>query len=393
MVIFGRNGGLLERGAAVLPRLQCYCIPMPDFLSPELQALRERALTLARGPLTTLLGKNELEPKARESQARAASKAAEIYSLTQDKNTSAMALLVAREALAMHGVTQLSGIFGAAPGLLANVEEPLRSTHLLPLLSGEKRTGFAFTEPANAPRPSWASVDGQTLVVTGQKSYVTGGADASFITALLEIEGEGPSMVVIDCDLPGVSITRRFESLDGSHHAAFQFDAVRVPRHHAIGAPGEGRTQAMQNISAVRRAVAAECLGSCIYILDLVANELQRDRKGIKKSDSERVRLRFGGMLIQAYAARSMVYRTARLADAGENVVNETIAAKVFASETANQIADMAIQLLGGEALVYGHPLEAQMRRLRGLRLAEGESDTLRANLSRGFLDLGKGRI
>ena len=78
---------------------------------------------------------------------------------------------------------------------------------------------------------------------------------------------------------------------------------------------------------------------------------------------------------------------------AGENVVNETIAAKVFASETANQIADMAIQLLGGEALVYGHPLEAQMRRLRGLRLAEGESDTLRANLSRGFLDLGKGRI
>ena len=105
------------------------------------------------------------------------------------------------------------------------------------------------------------------------------------------------------------------------------------------------------------------------------------------------MRLRFGELRIQAYAVRSTVYRTARLADAGHNVVNETIAAKVLAAEAANQVADVAIQLVGGEALVSGHPLEAIVRRMRGLRLAEGESDTLRVNLSRGFLDLGKGRI
>jgi alkylation response protein AidB-like acyl-CoA dehydrogenase len=53
----------------------------------------------------------------------------------------------------------------------------------------------------------------------------------------------------------------------------------------------------------------------------------------------------------------------------------------------------MAVQLVGGEALVEGHPLEGAIRRVRASRLVEGDTDTLRVNLSRGFLDLGKGRI
>jgi alkylation response protein AidB-like acyl-CoA dehydrogenase len=209
----------------------------------------------------------------------------------------------------------------------------------------------------------------------------------------VDIEGEGPSMVIVDTDRPGVSVSRRFSSLDGSQHAAFRFEEVRVPRHHAIGAPGEGRSRALDKISAVRRAVAADCIGMNAWILELVAQDLRKQRRGTSKGDHEGVRLRFGEMRMSAYAARSMVYRTARLVDAGENVVNETIAAKVFASEVANKLVDMAVQLVGGEALVAGHPLEAALRRLRGWRLAEGESDTLLVNLSRGFLDLGKGRI
>jgi alkylation response protein AidB-like acyl-CoA dehydrogenase len=81
------------------------------------------------------------------------------------------------------------------------------------------------------------------------------------------------------------------------------------------------------------------------------------------------------------------------LTDAGHDTVNESIASKVFATEVAGKIADSAVQLVGGEALVVGHPLEAAIRRLRTLRLAEGETDTLRVNVSRGHLDLGKGRI
>lgn len=366
---------------------------MPDCLPPALSDLRDRVADLARHPLAALRDDDSLTAAARAARVREAAKAAGLFSLTQTADTPALTLLVARETLAQHGVGHLPGLFGPEAGLLEGIAEPLRSSHLLPLLAGDKRSGFAFTEPADAPRPTWAEVDGDELVISGRKSYVTGGADADFLTVLVEVEGQGPAMVVLDTHLPGVHLERRFMSLDGSHHAAFGFDRVRVPRHHAIGAPGDGRSRALGKISAVRRAIAADAVGTAAWIIDNVARELQRERRGGARAASERIRLRYGDMRIQAYAARATVYRTARLADAGQDVVNESITAKVFATEVANQLVDMAVQLVGGEALVVGHPLEQALRRLRAWRLTEGESDTLRVNVARGHLDLGKGRL
>jgi alkylation response protein AidB-like acyl-CoA dehydrogenase len=105
----------------------------------------------------------------------------------------------------------------------------------------------------------------------------------------------------------------------------------------------------------------------------------------------EGVRLRYADLRIRAFAARSMVYRTARMAAAGENIVNEGIACKVFATEMLSDVVDGGIQLVGGKALTVGHPLEKLYRQARSLRLAEGASDVLRLNLARGRLDLDKG--
>jgi acyl-CoA dehydrogenase len=366
---------------------------MPDFLSDDLAALRDRVAALAQGPLAALRDDATLSDAERAARVRALAKDAGLFGLTQNHTTPALTLLVARETLARHGANHLDGLFGPDAGLLAGVAEPLRTTHLGPMLAGEKRGGFAFTEPADAARPSWAVVDGDDLLVTGRKSYVTGGAEADFVVALVDVEGNGPSLVVIDTALPGVVIERRFSSLDGSTHAAFRFDAVRVPRSHAIGAPGAGRSQALARISAVRRLVAADALGTALWAVDFVGADLLRERRGGPRAASERMRQRYGAMRIQAYGARAAVYRAARLHDSGADAVNESIAAKVIATETAGQLVDQAVQLVGGEALVTGHPLEAALRRLRALRLAEGETDLLQVNLARGFLDLGKGRL
>ncbi|MFN5882542.1 MAG: hypothetical protein ACK44L_12615, partial [Burkholderiales bacterium] len=222
---------------------------MPDQLPEALVALRERSRDAARSAARdwtapTLRGLDDAQRKGRTEAVRALSRSAGLYGLTQAPETGALALLVARETLALEGVGHWAGWFGAEAGLLAGVGEPLRSTHLLPLLAGDKRSGFAFTEPAGMPRPTWAQVEGDQLVITGRKSYVTQGAQADFLVARVDIEGQGPALVVIDTDTPGVRIERRFESLDGSHHAAFVFEAARVPRNHAIGAPGAGRSQA-----------------------------------------------------------------------------------------------------------------------------------------------------
>ena len=59
-------------------------------------------------------------------------------------------------------------------------------------------------------------------------------------------------MVVIDTDLVGVELERKFVSLDGSHHAAFKFNNVTVPSHHIIGEPGQGLPKAMRQIGDTR---------------------------------------------------------------------------------------------------------------------------------------------
>ena len=78
---------------------------------------------------------------------------------------------------------------------------------------------FGFTEPRDIEQPTHGTVEGETLTINGQKSYVTGGASADFINTLVTIDDQGPMMVVVDRDCVGVEIKETFGSIDGSHHA------------------------------------------------------------------------------------------------------------------------------------------------------------------------------
>ncbi len=371
---------------------------MPDRLPQDTTALRDRVTTLAHDVLVPLRDDSSIDPGDRAARIREASKQAGVFSMAQPEEfgggATLLELTVVRDTLGAHNVCHLPGIFGPGPGVLGGVGEPLRSRYLAPVLAGEKRGAFGFTEPDDAERPTSARLDGDTLIVNGQKSYVTGGADADFINVLVEVEGRGPAMVVIDREAPGVDVVRTFGSVDGSRHAYMEFRDVRVPEAHIIGRPGEGLPRAMRQIGDTRLAMAAESVGLARWVIDFVTEHIAKPhRSGTPLAAREGVRLRYADMRIRAYAARSMVYRTARLGDAGENIINEGIAAKVFATEAVGDIVDTGIQLVGGAALRSGHPLEELYRRVRALRLAEGASDVLRLNLARGRLDLAKGRI
>ena len=374
---------------------------MPDFLDDELIACRDTAERLADelAALCERSGAGDIGLAVRQ-----ASKAAGVFGMTQPTSfggteAGTLALTIVRDTLGSRNVGHLHGIFGPSPGVLANVEEPLRSQFLLPYLAGELRSGFGFTEPADALRHTRASRDGDELVVNGAKSYVTGGGDADFINALVEVEGSGPAMVLIETDRAGVTLTQRFGTLDGSHHAAFTFADVRVPDSHLIGEAGRGLRRAMRQINATRMAIAAECVGLCRFAIDLVEHTLT-ERAAHRDGATESIRVgtdveraAFGEMRIAAYAARSTLYRTARLIDGGENAVNEVMAAKSLGTETLSRLCDSAVQLVGGTALVDDHPLAAILRRARAMRLAEGPTEVLAANVARGRLDLGLGRL
>lgn len=369
---------------------------MPELLNDDQLALSERTRRFATEILLPLADANYAT--ARDAVIEA-SKAAGLFPMTQPAafggtEASALELTIVRDELAASNAPFTGLVFGPGPGVLGGAEEPLRRTHLEPMLAGEKRGSFGFTEPDDAPQPTTAVPDGDTFLVTGQKSYVTGGADADFINTLVQIPDQGPAMLVIDTATDGVELIRQFGSLDGSHHAAFAFNQARIPMTQLIGKPGEGMPRALRQIGDTRLAFAASCVGTMRWVDAFLVEHLKKpDRSGQPRGNKEGVRLRYAEARIGSYAARSMVYRTARLADAGENIVNEGIACKVFATEWVGQVVDSAIQLVGGAALVDGHPLERLYRQMRSMRLAEGGSDVLRLNLARGSLDLDKGRI
>ncbi len=377
---------------------------MPEFLDQEYQELKTRLDHLTEA----LANLPELQAEALRQEVVAKSKEYGVFQLTQPEELGGagagpMALTIARETIAAANLPGGSYVFGADPGLLRHLAGDARAEFLEPVVAGEKSWSFAFTEPSgpNAPqKQTYATVDGTDLKVTGQKSFVTGGARASFYAALVNVEGEGnsgPAMVIIDKESPGLEITREFQSMEGGDHVELKFDEVVVPMRNVIGSIGEGMPRAMGNIGEERLQVSALACGMGLWTVDHITERLmQGHRSGSRLADREGIRLRYADLRIELYAARSALYRTARLAEVAESVeeiMNEATATKVFCTEMIGHVVDTAIQLAGGQSLIQGEPLEKLYRRARSLRFTGGASDILRLSIARGKFDFGAGRL
>jgi acyl-CoA dehydrogenase len=378
---------------------------MPDNLPEAVVAVKRQAEEFIDKVIRPLSNKPVAEVSDDAVKlVKEASRDAGFFFKTQPKEfggapASTLELTVLRELFSRTNLPLTRYIFGPGPGVLHAVQGELKSKYLEPVLKGEKRGAFAFTEPDSAARATWGVMAGDKLVINGQKSYITGGGSADFISALVNVEQAdggkaGTAMVVIDRQAEGVAIDRVFSSLDGSSHVGMTFDNVSVPITNVIGELGEGMPRALANIGNVRLMVSAQAVGMCMFVLDYIEKHIKSPhRSGVPLGDKEGVRLRFSDMRIETFVARSALYRTARIVDSGDNSVNETAITKVFTTETAGRVVDQGVQLFGGQALVTGHPLEKLYREVRSLRFVEGASDLLRLNIAKGKLELGKGRL
>jgi len=382
---------------------------MPESLPAELNELRERLVAFIEEirPLEAGLDDEGPAPEEVRRQVRERSKELGFFGMTQPREVGGsaagpLAMAVARETIAAANTPLGRFIFGPDPALLRRAEGELRTRYLEPVLAGEKTWSFAFTEPSGPGAPdkaTWAARDGDDLLVTGRKAFVTGGATADFYAALVNVEEDasgpgGTAMLLIDRVTPGVEITRDFRSLEGGGHVELSFDAARVPVGNVLGKIGEGMPRAMGNIGEERMMSAATACGIAMWAVDYVTHHITAGhRSGQRLGDREGVRLRYADMRIETYAARAMLYRTARLVESGDEAINEGAATKVFCTEVAGRMVDTAVQLVGGQALIAGHPLEKMYRRVRSMRLAGGASDILRLTVARGMIEFDTGRL
>lgn len=308
--------------------------------------------------------------------------------------TSAMDLCLVREALARHCTAAetafaLQGL-GAYPILLAGTKSTV-DTWLPRITSGEAAVGFALTEPdAGSDAASLAlsaTPDGTGFRLNGEKVFISNAPDAdvySVFARTSDTGSRGITAFAVPGDAPGLSGAP--QRLVSPHPIGrLTFDDVPVPREAVLGEVDAGWRVAMRTLDMFRPSVGAFALGMGQAALDAaVAHTSTREAFGQPLRGFQAVSHQLADVATRLHAARLLVHDAAAAYDSGaERTGHLSAMAKLFATETAQQAVDVAIQVHGARALEEGHLLEHLYREVRAPRIYEGASEIQREIIAR----------
>ncbi|MFV2040102.1 MAG: acyl-CoA dehydrogenase family protein, partial [Acidimicrobiales bacterium] len=170
-----------------------------------------------------------------------------------------------------------------------------------------------------------------------------------------------------------------------------QFDDVFVADNQLLGEENRGFRVAMETLDLFRPSVGAFVVGMAQHALDLtVAHTSVREAFGAPLRELQAVQHKVADMAVKVEAARLLVYQAAECYDTGaEGLTGKSAMAKLFATESAQQVVDDAIQLHGALALQKGHPLEELYREVRAPRIYEGATDVQKSIIARSVYSSG----
>ncbi|WP_245794469.1 acyl-CoA dehydrogenase family protein [Geodermatophilus nigrescens] len=274
------------------------------------------------------------------------------------------------------GWMSLAGAMGGhtvvARLLLAHGTDEQRARYLPRMATGELRATMALTEPGGGSdlqaMRTTARPDGDEWVVTGSKTWITNARRSGLVALLCRTDPDaspahrGISVLLVEKG-PGFTVSRDLPKLGykGVESCELSFDGMRVPRDAVLGGePGRGFAQMMRGLEIGRIQVAARALGVGRAALeDSVRYAQERESFGRPIWEHQSVGNLLADMVTRLTAARQLVLHAARRYEAGERADMEAGMAKLFASETAMQVALDAVRVHGG----YGYSTEFDVER------------------------------
>jgi alkylation response protein AidB-like acyl-CoA dehydrogenase len=292
-----------------------------------------------------------------------------------------------------HGETTFPVVTGPTP-IYVDCSEPQREKYLAPLMAADKVTCFALTEPeagSDATRIATSAVkDGTEWVINGRKHFITGGEEADFALVFAVTDSEkrakgGISAFFVDADTPGFSVSRMQRTMSPLQNPAeLTFEDVRVPEDNTLGEVGFGFYSAVKGINGARLQIAATALG---IARDLLSRMTEYAGSRIAFGRPIGANQYVQGHVVDSYAdleqARLLVYRCADDIDNGADGRREAALAKLVATEMVARVADRCVQVHGGQGFMTELGLEVWYRDVRAMRLYEGTSEILRANVAK----------
>jgi acyl-CoA dehydrogenase len=286
-------------------------------------------------------------------------------------------------------------------GILFDGTREQKDKYLPRVASGEWTAAFGLTEPnagSDAAGISTTAVlEGDHWVINGSKIFITNGDCADFFTVIAVTDEEkrargGFTAIIVERDSPGFSVGAADDKMGikGSHTTELVFRDCRVPRDNVIGGMdmvGQGFKTAMRVLDKGRLTMGACALGASQKLLDLCVEHVKRKKENGKSwDDLQSDQFLLADTATEIYAARQMLYHSARLRDRGHNVTHEASMVKVFCTEMADRIAGRALDIFGDEGYLKKTQVEMYLRDVRLYRIFEGTSEIQRIVISRKLL-------
>ncbi|MCH5641560.1 MULTISPECIES: acyl-CoA dehydrogenase family protein [unclassified Gordonia (in: high G+C Gram-positive bacteria)] len=296
------------------------------------------------------------------------------------------------------GYTTLSlrSMFGTNNGIAGQVlvnfgTDEQRTEWLERIASGDVVASFALTEPGAGSNPAGlrtkATRDGDDWVIDGQKRFITNAPIADLFvvfarTRPADESGTGIAVFLVPADTPGVEVGVKDKKMgqEGAWTADVSFDGVRVPASALVGGDEDtGYKAAMTSLARGRVHIAALAVGAAQRALDESVEYAASATQGGKPIGSfQLVQAMLADQQTGVMAGRALVRDAAAKYVSGEDRRTAPSAAKLFCTEMAGKVADLAVQVHGGTGYMREVPVERIYRDVRLLRLYEGTSEIQR---------------
>ena len=274
--------------------------------------------------------------------------------------------------------------------------EEQKRRFLVPAIQGDAIAAIAMTEPdAGSDLAGMKTVArryGDEYVLNGRKIFITNGARCQWclVVAKTDVEAghKGFSLFIVPKDTPGFQVTRTLKKLGmhSSDTAELLFEDCKVPVSLRLGEEGEGWTDLMWELQGERLIAACGNVAGAQATFEY-AMQYAKDRTAFGKpiSQFQVTRHRLVDMGTRIAAVRAFVYETAKRWDEEEYPVREISQAKLLGAQLAVDVADDAIQILGGHGYMSEFPVERAWRDARLSRIGAGTDEIMKEIIAKAY--------
>jgi butyryl-CoA dehydrogenase/short/branched chain acyl-CoA dehydrogenase len=256
----------------------------------------------------------------------------------------------------------------------------------LPKMASEIVGAYALSEAGSGSDAfaltTKAELKGSDYVLNGRKLWITNAKEAGVFILFATVDPsagyKGITAFVVEKDFPGFTVGKKEDKLGirASSTCELILEDCRVPKTNVLGEVGKGYKIAIETLNEGRIGIGAQMMGVARGAWEHALKYAQeRKQFGKAIADFQGVQFQLAQMGTEIEAARLMVYNAARMKDAGMNFVKEAAMTKLFASQVAERVCSLAVEIYGGYGFTKDYPAEKYFRDCKIGKIYEGTSN------------------